>query len=39
MPDKKASNSVTNPKTYEALKDKGMSKSRAPRISNAQKKR
>ena len=35
MPGKK-SKSIKNPDTYEALKDKGMSKSRAARISNAQ---
>ena len=35
MPAKKSS-SVKNPKTYEALKDKGMSKERAAKISNAQ---
>jgi hypothetical protein len=28
--------SVKKPKTYEALKDKGMSKERAAKISNAQ---
>jgi hypothetical protein len=28
--------SVKNPKTYEALRDKGMSKERAAKISNAQ---
>jgi hypothetical protein len=28
---------VKNPDTYEALKDKGMSKERAAKISNAQK--
>jgi hypothetical protein len=28
--------SIKKPKTYEALRDKGMSKSRAARISNAQ---
>ena len=31
MPNK----SIKKPKTYEALRDKGMSKSRAARISNA----
>ena len=35
MPGKK-SKSIKNPKTYEALKDEGMSKSRAAAISNAQ---
>jgi hypothetical protein len=35
----KGSSSIKNPKTYEALKRKGMSKSRAARISNAQKKK
>jgi hypothetical protein len=39
MPGRKASSSIKNPKTYEALKDKGMSKSRAARISNAQAKK
>ncbi len=32
-------NSIKNKDTYEALKRKGMSKSRAARISNAQKKK
>ena len=36
MPGKKSSSSIKKPKTYEALKDKGMSKERAARISNAQ---
>lgn len=38
MPAKKKSggSSVKKPKTYEALKDKGMSKERAAKISNAQ---
>jgi hypothetical protein len=36
MPGKRSS-SIKNPKTYEALKRKGMSKTRAARISNAQK--
>lgn len=36
MPGKKRSSSIKKPKTYEALKDKGMSKERAARISNAQ---
>jgi hypothetical protein len=37
MPGRKSPGpSVKNPKTYEALKDKGMSKQRAARISNAQ---
>jgi len=36
MPGKKHSPSIKNPDTYEALKDKGMSKSRAARISNSQ---
>ena len=36
MPGKKSSSSIKKPKTYEALKDKGMSKQRAARISNAQ---
>jgi hypothetical protein len=38
MPGKK-SRSVKKPKTYEALRDKGMSKERAARISNAQSKK
>lgn len=33
---KKHASSIKKPKTYEALKKKGMSKSRAARISNAQ---
>jgi hypothetical protein len=33
---KKPGPSVKKPKTYEALRDKGMSKERAARISNAQ---
>ena len=36
MPGKKHGPSIKKPKTYEALRDKGMSKSRAARISNAQ---
>jgi len=36
MPGKKHGPSIKKPATYEALKDKGMSKSRAARISNAQ---
>ena len=37
MPGKKRPGpSIKKPKTYEALKEKGMSKSRAARISNAQ---
>jgi hypothetical protein len=37
MPGKKGTgSSIKKPKTYEALKDKGMSKERAARISNAQ---
>ena len=35
MPGKKT-RGVKKPKTYEALRDKGMSKERAARISNAQ---
>jgi hypothetical protein len=35
----KGSSSIKNPKTYEALKRKGIGKSRAARISNAQKKK
>jgi len=38
MPGKK-SRSIKKPKTYEALRDKGMSKQRAARISNAQAKK
>ena len=38
MPGKKT-RSIKNPKTYEALKDKGMSKTRAAKISNAQAKK
>jgi hypothetical protein len=33
---KKPGPSVKKPKTYEALRDKGMSKKRAAKISNAQ---
>jgi hypothetical protein len=36
MPEKKPGPSVKKPKTYEALRDKGMTKERAARISNAQ---
>lgn len=39
MPGKKTSSSIKKPKTYEALKDKGMPKSRAAAISNAQAKK
>lgn len=40
MPGKKSpGSSIKKPKTYEALKDKGMSKERAARISNAQAKK
>jgi hypothetical protein len=39
VPGKKHGPSVKKPKTYEALRDKGMSKSRAARISNAQAKK
>jgi len=39
MPKKSAGSSIKKPKTYEALKDKGMSKERAARISNAQAKK
>jgi len=35
LPGKKHGPSVKRPKTYEALKKKGMSKARAARISNA----
>jgi hypothetical protein len=34
--DKKPGPSVKKPETYEALRDKGMSKERAAKISNAQ---
>jgi hypothetical protein len=36
---KKPGPSVKKPKTYEALRDKGMSKTRAAKISNAQAKK
>jgi hypothetical protein len=36
VPGKRQSSSVKKPKTYEALRDKGMSKQRAAKISNAQ---
>jgi hypothetical protein len=36
VPGKKHGPSIKKPSTYEALKKKGMSKSRAARISNAQ---
>jgi hypothetical protein len=39
MPGKKKSASIKNPKTYEGLKKKGMPKSRAAAISNAQAKK
>ena len=39
MPGKKKGSSIKKPKTYEALKDKGMPKSRAAAISNAQAKK
>lgn len=39
MPGKKPGPSVKKPKTYEALRDKGMSKERAAKISNAQAKK
>jgi hypothetical protein len=39
MPGKKHGSSVKNPDTYDALRDKGMSKQRAARISNAQAKK
>jgi hypothetical protein len=38
MPGKKYA-SIKRPKTYEALRDKGMSKTRAAKISNAQAKK
>ncbi|HEX2259781.1 MAG TPA: hypothetical protein VHJ40_08580 [Actinomycetota bacterium] len=37
MPKSKHGPGVKNPDTYEALRDKGMSKERAAKISNAQK--
>jgi hypothetical protein len=39
VPGKSPGPSVKKPKTYEALKKKGMSKARAARISNAQAKK
>ena len=36
MPGKRTGSSVKKPDTYEALRDKGMSKERAAPISNAQ---
>ena len=39
MPGKKPGPSIKKPKTYEALKKKGMSKARGARISNAQAKK
>ena len=36
MPKKGTGSSVKKPETYEALRDKGMSKERAAKISNAQ---
>jgi hypothetical protein len=39
MPGKKPGPGVKKPKTYEALRDKGMSKERAAKISNAQAKK
>jgi len=39
LPGKKHGPAIKKPKTYEALKKKGMSKSRAARISNAQAKK
>ncbi|MGH7764167.1 MAG: DUF7218 family protein [Candidatus Dormibacteraceae bacterium] len=39
MPSRSPGPSVKRPKTYEALKKKGMSKARAARISNAQAKK
>jgi hypothetical protein len=39
MPGRSPGPSVKKPKVYEALKKKGMSKSRAARISNAQAKK
>jgi hypothetical protein len=39
MPGKKPGPSIKRPKTYEALKKKGMSKTMAAKISNAQAKK
>jgi hypothetical protein len=39
MPKKSSGSSIKKPDTYEALKDKGMSKERAAKISNAQAKK
>jgi hypothetical protein len=39
VPGKKPGPSIKRPKTYEALKKKGMSKTRAAKISNAQAKK
>ena len=39
MPAKNPGQAIKKPKTYEALRDKGMSKQRAARISNAQAKK
>jgi hypothetical protein len=39
LPGKSPGPSIKRPQTYEALKKKGMSKSRAARISNAQAKK
>jgi hypothetical protein len=39
MPKKGTGSSIKKPDTYEALKDKGMSKERAAKISNAQAKK
>ena len=36
MPKKDTPSSIKKPDTYEALKDKGMSKERAAKISNSQ---
>jgi hypothetical protein len=38
VPGSKHGKSIKNPKVYEALRDEGMSKERAARISNAAKK-
>lgn len=39
MPEGKEGPSIKKPDTYEALRDKGMSKERAAKISNAQAKK
>lgn len=39
MPEKSPGKSIKKPAVYEALKDKGMSKAKAAKISNAQAKK